>query len=243
MAAQLTEAKQAERAFLMSVSHELKTPLAAIRGYAEALEDHAASLEEAAPVIRTEADRLERLVRDLLDLARLDRHEFTVATDTVDLAAIARQASRRYLPRARELGIELAVNAPQPSPALGDRDRLLQVVSNLVENALRYTPEGGQVTIGAQGTELSVSDTGPGIAAEDLPHVFERFYLHNKHKLDRPVGSGLGLAIVKELVTMMRGQVSVAGATGSGATFTVTLPSVTDNQPQTAQTVTHHAHS
>lgn len=224
MANELARAKQAERAFLMSVSHELKTPLSAIRGYAEALEDHVTDSDQAAAVIRGESDRLENLVCDLLDLARLDRHEFTVTSERVDLGTIADEVLERYKPRARELAIELQSTACEPTPVCGDHQRTLQAVSNLVENALRYTPQGGRVRIEVACGQIAVADSGPGLAGDDLPYVFDRFYLYNKYRLDRPVGSGLGLAIVKELVEMMRGTVTVDSQPGAGATFTVSLP-------------------
>jgi signal transduction histidine kinase len=113
----------------------------------------------------------------------------------------------------------------------GDRDRLVQVVSNLVENALRVTAAGGRVTLVAEPGALLVRDSGPGLAEEDLPHAFDRFYLHERYASDRPVGSGLGLAIVKELVGAMGGRVSVASAAGEGATFTVRLPATAAPTP------------
>ncbi|MDX6643918.1 MAG: two-component system, OmpR family, sensor kinase [Solirubrobacteraceae bacterium] len=224
MAEDLAAARDAERAFLMSVSHELKTPLTAVRGYAEGLGDGAIEPAEGAAVIGMEAARLERLVGDLLDLARLDRHAFSVGRDPVDLRDTVAAARDVFAPRAAELGVELGLEAPAPSWVAGDRDRLAQVVSNLVENALRVTPAGGRVTLVVEPGALSVRDSGPGLAQEDLPHAFDRFYLHERYASDRAVGSGLGLAIVKELVGAMGGRVSVASAPGEGATFTVQLP-------------------
>jgi two-component system sensor histidine kinase BaeS len=224
MADQLQAARDAERTFLMSVSHELKTPLTAIRGYAEAVRDGAATPAEAGEVIGREAERLERLVRDLLDLARLDRRQFSVARERVDLAEVAREAERRYAPRAREFTVELSTEVDGPSWATGDRDRLLQAVSNLVENALRSTPAGGKVAVRARDGGLEVADTGPGLAPEDLPRAFDRFWLHQRYGAERPVGSGLGLAIVKELVEAMDGTVSVKSRLGEGTTFRIQLP-------------------
>ena len=221
MAEQLASSREAERAFLLSVSHELKTPLTAIRGYAEGLGEGAFEPGEAAGVIVTESGRLERLVRDLLDLARMNRAEFAVRSEAVDLAEIAREAARRHEPTARGLGVELRAVADE-AWVDGDADRLLQIASNLVENALRETPAGGTVTVEADGVRLIVSDTGPGIPAEDLPHAFERFYLYDKIGRDRLIGSGLGLAIVRQLATAMGGTVGVASGP-SGTTFTVTL--------------------
>jgi len=178
MVEQLAASRDAERAFLLSVSHELKTPLTAIRGYAEGLAEGAFEPAEAARVIGTESGRLERLVRDLLDLARMNRSEFSVRSEAVDLAEIAREAARRHQPTARELGVDLRAVAGE-AWVTGDADRTLQIASNLVENALRVTPAGGSVTVEADGSRLIVSDTGPGIPADDLPHAFERFYLYD----------------------------------------------------------------
>jgi two-component system sensor histidine kinase BaeS len=229
MAEQLHTAKEAERNFLLSVSHELKTPLTAIRGYAEGLEDGAVTPEEAAATIREEARRLERLVRDLLDLARMNRREFAIQREEIDLGDVGREAVRRYEGEARANGVELEAVAPDGAPALGDPDRVLQVVSNLVENALRSTPPGGSVHVRARPGVIEVVDTGVGLAPEDIPHAFERFYLHDRVGI--PDGgrwsSGLGLAIVKELCERMGGLVTLESTLGEGTTFTVRLPGPT----------------
>jgi two-component system sensor histidine kinase BaeS len=221
MTEQLAASREAERNFLLSVSHELKTPLTAIRGYAEGLADGAFDADEAARTIVLEAGRLERLVRDLLDLARMNRAEFSVRSEPVDLAETAREAVARHEGSAREFGVELRAGGVE-AWVEGDGDRLLQVASNLVENALRETPAGGSVTVIAEAGTLIVADTGPGIATDDIPHVFERFYLYDKVGKDRPVGSGLGLAIVKQLATAMGGDVRVESGP-AGTTFTVVL--------------------
>jgi hypothetical protein len=169
MAAELAAARVAEREFLMSVSHELRTPLTAVRGYAEALADDAVAPAEAATVIGAEAARLERLVDDLLDLARLDRRAFTVAREPVDLAAVARSAHERASATAADRGLLLELDAPDTAWGMGDPDRLLQALSNLVDNALRITPRGGDVTIRARPGELTVLDTGPGLSPETSP--------------------------------------------------------------------------
>ena len=149
MADQLGRARAAEQSFLISISHELKTPLTAIRGYAEGLADGLLPGRRAGNVIQAEAQRLERLVSDLLELARLKRIGFDVEHVTVDLGAIARDAAERHAARARELGVELAWWANGDPAAVADHDRVLQAVSNLVENALRCTPAGGVVGIRA----------------------------------------------------------------------------------------------
>jgi two-component system sensor histidine kinase BaeS len=221
MTEQLAASRQAERDFLLSVSHELKTPLTAIRGYSEGLADGAFDPEEAARVISLEASRLERLVRDLLDLARMNRREFSVQHEPVDLGEVAREAVRRQAAAARDFGVTLTAEGDE-TWVDGDADRVLQVASNLVENALRETPANGAVTVRAEPGRLLVTDTGPGIKAEDVPHAFERFYLYDKADKDRPLGSGLGLAIVKQLATAMGGDVSVQSSP-NGTTFEVKL--------------------
>jgi two-component system, OmpR family, sensor kinase len=224
MADQIRRAREAERSFLLSVSHELKTPLTAIRGYAEALEEGVLTPDHAVTVIRTEAERLERLIADVLHLARLERQRFDIHPATVDLAEIARESASRHGARARELGVQLDVEPTSAAPARADRDRLLQVVSNLVENALRCTPAGETVTLATAPGRLAVIDTGPGIAAEEIPHAFERFFLYRRYNGHRPVGTGLGLAIVRELTQAMGGDVQVQSSAGEGTSFTIHLP-------------------
>ena len=224
MSAQLERARESQRSFLESVSHELKTPLTSIRGYAEALEESAVPPAEGGRVIAAEADRLERLVFDLLDLARVGRAGFDVEHRDLDLGAIGAAAVQRHLPRARELGVELTAERTNGAHGVGDEGRLLQATSNLIENALRLTPSGGSVTVSTRTAAIVVRDTGPGLADEDLPRAFDRFYLYDRYRSERSVGSGLGLAIVKELITAMDGQVTAAGRPGGGAEFTITLP-------------------
>jgi len=224
MAEQLARARAAEKQFLLSVSHELKTPLTAIRGYAEGVADGAFDMDEAVATISLEAARLERLVGDLLDLARMNRTDFSIHRERVDLGAIAHEAVHRYEAQARDFGVTLEAFAPAPSPAIGDPDRVLQVTSNLVENALRLTPRGGVVRVSAEPGALVVEDTGPGLSAADLPRAFERFYLYSRYSSDRPVGTGLGLSIVKELIQGMGGSVDVETTSGRGTKFTVRLP-------------------
>ncbi len=223
LAEQLARAREAERNFLLSVSHELKTPLTAIRGYAEALQDGAIDPEEVASTIAVEAARLERLVRDLLDLARMNRTDFSVHNSPIDLAEVAEDAVRRYETQADAFGVKLVAIAEGPSPADADADRVLQVVSNLVENALRLTPRGGEVRVVSAPGLLRVEDTGPGLAPEEREHAFERFYLHERYGRERPVGTGLGLAIVKELIVAMGGSVEVTSEPGRLTAFTVRL--------------------
>ncbi len=223
LAVQLRRAQEAERNFLLSVSHELKTPLTAIRGYAEAVEDGAIDAREAAGTVASEARRLERLVHDLLDLARMNRTDFSVHNSEIDLGEVAEDVGRRYQQQADGFGVELNAVVDGPAPAIGDADRVLQVLSNLVENALRLTPPGGEVRVVAAPGVLRVEDTGPGLDKGDTERAFERFYLHERYGLERRVGTGLGLAIVKELTLAMGGSVDVESVPGRLTVFSVRL--------------------
>jgi two-component system sensor histidine kinase BaeS len=223
LAAQLRRAQEAERNFLLSVSHELKTPLTAIRGYAEAVQDGAFEPRAAAATVAAEARRLERLVHDLLDLARMHRTDFSVLNADIDLAEVVDDVVRRYQPQAETFRVSLVAAGDTRAPAVGDADRVLQVASNLVENALRLTPPGGEVRVVAAPGTLRVEDTGPGLAESDTEHAFERFYLYERYGRERPVGTGLGLAIVKELTLAMGGNVEVESRPGRLTVFTVRL--------------------
>ena len=225
MAEQLAKAREAERSFLLSVSHELKTPLTAIRGYAEAAAEGAIAPEEAAETIVREAARLERLVRDLLDLARMNKSEFSVHAEPIDLGVAAREVVARYDAQAHDFGVALEAVAPVPAPAIGDADRTIQVVSNLVENALRVTPRGGAVRVVAEPGFVAVEDSGPGLQPDEIPRAFDRFFLYDRYGAERAVGTGLGLAIVKTLTEGMRGRVEVESDPGRLTRFVVRLPS------------------
>jgi two-component system sensor histidine kinase BaeS len=228
MADELDRAREAERAFLLSVSHELKTPLTSIRGYAEALAEDAVDVGEAAATLRAEAGRLERLVHDLLDLARMNRSRFDVRKEPIDVGEAALEAVRRYERLAGTLGVALEAQMDNPAMAVGDADRIHQVIGNLVENALRVTPAGAGVRVCVDGTTVRVEDDGPGLQADELPRAFERFYLHSRYGKDRKVGTGLGLAIVKQLTDAMGGKVSVRSLPGGGSSFSVSLPPLVD---------------
>jgi two-component system, OmpR family, sensor kinase len=231
MAAQLEAARGLERGFLLSVSHDLRTPLTSIGGYAEAIADGAVegrdAQKRAAEIIGAEARRLERLVADLLDLARLDAHEFSLTPRPFDATEVVGEAVEAFHPSARELGVTLAVDGPAPAPVDADPERLGQIVANLVENALKYAR--ARVTVGVSsenGTlEVRVDDDGPGIDPGDLPHVFERLYT-SRTVPGRKVGTGLGLAIVHELSAAMGGATDVRALDGQGTRFVVRIPAV-----------------
>ncbi len=222
MSEQLALAREAERSVLLSVSHDLRTPLTSIRGYAEGIEDGTVEPRQAAAVVGRESERLERLVGDLLALARLRQGVLEVRSEPVDLAAVAREAEERLRPRAREAGVEVQVEGG-PAPALADHGRVLQVVTNLLENAVRVSPRGGAVTVAVAPGRIEVADRGPGIPAAELPRAFERFHLRSRRG-GSPDGAGLGLAIVRELSEAMGGSAAVENLSGGGARFTLTLP-------------------
>ena len=167
-------------------------------------------------------------MQDVLDLGRARRSTFSVRRESVDLAVVAREAGERYAERAHEYGLDLKVVATAPAPAFADNDRVLQVLSNLVENALRCTPAEGSVTITTSPGAVSVTDAGSGLAEDDLEHAFKRFYLYERYGKEREVGTGLGLAIVRELVQAMDGSVAVESTLGEGTTFFIRLPEAGD---------------
>lgn len=223
----LREARARERQFFLSVSHDLRTPLTSIRGWAEAIADGAAAdQQQAARVIGAEARRLERLVQDLLDLARLDSHAFSLRLSPTDVAAVAADTAEGFRPMVEQAGLELRVSVPHEAPeATADPDRLAQIVANLVENAYKFASSSIRVDVAAVGgaVVVSVEDDGPGIPLAERDHVFERLYQSGRSPA-RQAGSGLGLAIVKELTAAMGGKVSVsAPASGRGSVLSVSL--------------------
>jgi len=233
MAETLERSKGLERQFLLSVSHDLRTPLTSIQGYAEAIADGALpDPTEGGAVILSEARRLDRLVDDLLDLAKLESRQFSMTLEPVDLADVVAATVDGFRPEADDASIALELHAPQePITVEGDADRLAQVTGNLVQNALKYARSRIIVSVGVTDAwaRLDVVDDGPGIAAEDQPHVFERLYVARRQPDRRETGSGLGLAIVRELVTAMRGQVNASATDGgdnttAGACLSVFLP-------------------
>ncbi len=236
MAASLERARGSQREFLLSVSHDLRTPLTAIRGYAEAIVDDAVpDPKRAAGVILTESARLGRLVADLLDLTRIEAHQFTLETGPVDVVAAARTAVAEGAPVATAAGIAIdLVGADERIVVSADADRLGQVFANLVENAVRFASSQVRVEVRPVGdsVEVAVVDDGPGIAPEDLDRVFDRFFADRPTPAtprNRSRGSGLGLTISRELVVAMGGSLVAgpgAAADGSGTTMTARFPIV-----------------
>jgi len=223
MAEAMERSKLLEQQFLLSVSHDLRTPLTSIRGYAEAISDGAAEPAVAAGVIQSESRRLERLVADLLDLAKLQSRSFSLHPSPIDLRAALAAAVSGFAPDAGERQIMLQMQQGPPVPVSADPDRLAQVAANLVENALGYARFEVVVAITADGL-VTVDDDGPGIAAADLPHVFERLYASRSGPQRRESSSGLGLAIVRELIHAMGGEVGAGTSPSGGARLWFRLP-------------------
>ncbi len=227
----LRKADQIRRDFVANVSHELRTPLTAIKGYAEALMDEPDD-EEARQrfleIIHRHAARMERLVQELLRLARLDAGQEAVEYAPCDIQALVSSVMADFEPLIAEKHQRAdAAVAPEARALVVDPAKMHDILRNLVENAVNYTPDGGTITVSAalEGDRhvLTVRDTGPGLPEEDLTRVFERFYRVDKSRA-RPGGTGLGLAIVKHLVQVMGGTVTAANQRGGGAVFTVRLP-------------------
>lgn len=226
MGASLARGRGLQRQFLLSVSHDLRTPLTSIRGYAEALSEGATDdVAGAVEVIGTEARRLERLVQDLLDLARLDARQFSLDVRRVDVAAVVAGVVDAMTPEAQALDVELRhVGGTGGGPfADADADRVGQLVANLVENGLKFAGTHVEVAVAEvdRWCRVTVTDDGPGIAPEDLPHVFERHFTAAAGG-GRGVGTGLGLAIVAELAASMGGRaVANSPVSASGGTCMV----------------------
>jgi len=226
MAARLGEAEVQERNFLMSVSHELRTPLTAIRGHVEALRegliDDPELQAESLAVVAAETDRLERLVGDVLDLAKLDAHRFTVLHEEVDMGSLVEQVYAAFGEEARRRGIEYRCRAESSPVIVSDGDRVFQIVSNLLANAFRWTPDGGRVelALAAQNGDVSVSvaDTGPGIKQKEQDRIFRPFWSRDG------AGTGLGLAIARELAAALGGRIVLQSKPGAGSRFDLVLP-------------------
>ena len=229
--AQLVEADRARRQLLADVSHELMTPLTAIRGYAETLGlpqflPPSKEGQRAVKVIHEEGERIERLVKDLLDLARFEAGGISLALENVDVDEIFERVSERHAQAAHEKGVTIEIETHDDDIRLvGDPHRLEQAVQNLASNALRHTPPGGRIRLGAsregEMVKLTVLDTGVGIPAQHLPHVFDRFYKADQSRSQ--AGSGLGLSIVRAIVERHGGAVSVRSRPGE-TVFEIQIP-------------------
>jgi two-component system sensor histidine kinase ResE len=218
--------------FVANVSHELRTPLSMLQGYSEAIMDNiAASPEEhkeLAKIIYDESVRMSKLVNELLNLARMEAGHLELHRETISLRPYLEKIQRKFtnLARERGIGLQLAMETTREHVYF-DPDRMEQVLTNLIDNALRHTPNGGLVTLRARQEEpllIEVSDTGSGIPQEDLPFVFERFYKADKARTRGRAGTGLGLAIARNIVEAHGGTITVQSKLGEGTTFTISLP-------------------
>jgi signal transduction histidine kinase len=226
MADRLKEANELERNFLMRVSHELRTPLTAIRGHVgalrEGLADEPEAREASLDVIAEEAGRLERLVGDVLDLAKLDARRFTVREEEVDMGRVLERAYAAFGEEARRRGIDYRQHANGGAVVYTDGDRVLQIISNLLANAFRWTPDGGRIDVELDAVNgrvaVAVADSGPGISAEEAERIFRPFWSRDGG------GTGLGLAIANELANALGGRIELESRVGSGSRFRLVLP-------------------
>jgi two-component system phosphate regulon sensor histidine kinase PhoR len=235
----ITELRRLERVregFVANVSHELRTPITAIRGYAETLRSGALSDAAHAPqmveIIHRQSERLSELVADLLELSKLDSGELSLKPSAVAIHEVVRRVADVVGPKASSKGLSLRLEMSPGLTAFVDEKAVEQVLINLLDNAIKYTPEGGGIALIGRGEAglcvLEVRDNGLGIEARHLPRLFERFYRVDRGRSRDMGGTGLGLSIVKHLVSAMRGEVSVQSQPGEGSTFTVRLPAASD---------------
>ncbi|HLE99817.1 MAG TPA: HAMP domain-containing sensor histidine kinase [Gaiellaceae bacterium] len=229
MVEELAQAEKVKRSFLMSVSHELRTPLTAIRGHVEAIREGIVSepdqVQASLDIVVAETDRLDRLVGDVLDLAKLQAHRFTVRHEEVDMGRVLDQAYGAFAEEARRREIHYALETNGEAPVIvSDGDRVLQVISNLLSNAFRWTPDGGrielQLAVANGAMAVDVVDSGPGIPAEQHERIFDAFISQDAN------GTGLGLPIARELALALGGRVELDSEIGRGSRFRLVLPVV-----------------
>ena len=226
MASRLGETEELERNFLMTVSHELRTPLTAIRGHVGALREGVVTDDElraaSLTVIAAEAERLERLVGDVLDLAKLDAHRFTVLQEEVDMERLVDRAYVTFTEEARRRGIDYRQELEAKPVIVSDGDRVLQIITNLLSNAFRWTPDGGSVGLELTATDgsvyVGVADSGPGIAPSERERIFRPFWSRGGG------GTGLGLPIARELAAALGGRISLESSAETGSRFELMLP-------------------
>lgn len=227
MVVRLAEAEQLKRSFLMSVSHELRTPLTAIRGHVEAIREGIVTEPEhvtaSLDIVAAETDRLERLVGDVLDLAKLQAHRFTVRHEEVDLDRLLDQAYGAFAEEARRRDIDYRLAGTGEAPVIvSDGDRVLQVITNLLSNAFRWTPDGGRIELELAASNgvvsVDVRDTGPGVAPAERSRIFDAFVSEDTN------GTGLGLPIAQELAVALGGSIELQSQVGRGSLFRLVLP-------------------
>ncbi len=247
MVREVRASQQAQQDFVANVSHDLKTPLTSIRGFSQALLDGAATDREssrrAAHVIHEEAERMGRLIDDLLDLARIEAGHIVMAEQPVAVSALLQKCAEKMALRAEQGEVTLELGPDSDLVVQGDRDRLAQVINNLLDNALKHTPPGGRISVAAmsvveEGTkrgqwprsfaQITVSDTGTGIPPEELTRIFDRFYRGDRSRARDGKGAGLGLAIAKEIIQAHGGHITAESVVGLGTKFTITLPQDSD---------------
>lgn len=229
-----------QREFLLSVSHELRTPLTAVKGYGEALADEVlpeSDVPEVGATVAREAERLHRLVNDLLDLARLGAVDFRFSPSDINASEVVADAAQVWRDRCAREGVEFeVVGIEAPVPAVADAMRLRQIIDNLAENALRVSPAGSRIVFAIHGdpdvagpgfVAIEVRDGGPGLTPDDMQVAFEPGALHERYRGVRPVGTGLGLALVARLATGLGGSATVTSVPGEGTSFWVRIPVAT----------------
>lgn len=234
MTRQVQESQQSQKDFIANVSHELKTPLTSIQGFARAIQDGTAhspeELAQAADVIGMETARMHRLVQDLLTLTKLDAGTIAFSFKTLDLNPLLDAAQYRFTPRTEAAAIHFEVHkSDHPATVYGDPDRLMQLLDNLLDNALKFTPAGGKIILRCEVNGdmvwVHVIDTGEGIPVEEQARIFERFYQVDKARTGGEVrGYGLGLAICQQIVQTHNGELSVTSQPGAGSHFVVKIP-------------------
>lgn len=235
MVIRVQSTQQSQRDFVANVSHELKTPLTSIQGFSQAILDGTVdsgdSLQKAANIIKTEADRMYRLVVDLLDLARFDAGTITLERKALEIKPILTHAVNQLIPQAAQGQVHLTLNVEPMPTCVGDEDRLAQVFTNLIDNAIKHTQPDGIVQVNAwseRGNALiQIQDSGDGIEEEHLRRIFERFYKVDKsRKKDGEPGTGLGLAIAQQIVQAHGGKITVTSTPGIGSVFELFIPVV-----------------
>lgn len=234
-------AEQSRHEFVAQATHELRTPLTNLRLYLETLQDEPddpATRGQALNVLNHETHRLERLVGDMLSVAEIEAGSFELNRDTVKVDALLNDVQQHYAAQANEKRITLTFQLPPKLPIVhGDRDKLMLTLQNLVSNAIKYTPEGGQVTVAAEAgneqMQIEVRDTGIGIASDELEQVFEKFFRARDRRVNSTTGTGLGLALAREIARLHGGDITVSSQVDHGSTFTLTLPVQPDSETAT----------